>query len=150
MGGWHLLPIRFDMMATTYKSFGDVWNLLDTLNGSSILAPVWVILKACSVATTYIWIRATLPRLRYDQLMALGWKSLLPFATANLIVVAIWIIATKVSNPIIGWIAVGASAAILYGLYKTINKLNVAHRPNLASRQVTMIDEPALVQEVAV
>jgi len=147
MGGWHLLPIRFDAMATTYKSFGDVWNLLDTLNGSSLLAPVWVIAKACCVASTYIWIRATLPRLRYDQLMALGWKSLLPFATANLIVVSIWIISTKISSPIIGWVAVLLSAGILYGLYKTINKLNLKNRPNLASRTVTMVDEPSQRRE---
>jgi len=148
MGGWHLLPIRFDVMAANYNSFGDVWNLLDTLNGSSLLAPIWVIAKACAVASSYIWIRATLPRLRYDQLMSLGWKSLLPFATANLIVVAIWIVATKVANPVIGWFAVVVSAAILYALYKTINRLNLRNRPNLASRTVTMVDEPPQRREV--
>jgi NADH-quinone oxidoreductase subunit H len=142
IGGWHLLPIRFDAMAKDYKAFGDVWNILDTLNGSSILAPVWILAKACCVASAYIWIRGTLPRLRYDQLMALGWKSLLPFATANLIVVAIWIVATKVANPTIGIVAVAISGAILFGLYKAINQLNVPNRPNLTSRTVTMVDEP--------
>ena len=37
----------------------------------------------------FIWVRATLPRLRYDQLMAFGWKVLLPLATLNLLVTAI-------------------------------------------------------------
>jgi len=142
LGGWHLLPIRFDWMATNYKNAGDIWNLLDTLNGSSLLAPVWVILKTCCVASTYIWIRGTLPRLRYDQLMSLGWKSLLPFATANLVVVAIWIVASKVASPLIGWVAVLISAFILFGLYKAINRLNTKNRPNLASRTITMVDTP--------
>jgi NADH-quinone oxidoreductase subunit H len=37
----------------------------------------------------FIWIRATLPRLRYDQLMSFGWKVLLPLATLNALVTAI-------------------------------------------------------------
>ncbi len=36
----------------------------------------------------YIWLRATLPRLRYDRLMDFGWKLLLPVATLNLMVTA--------------------------------------------------------------
>jgi NADH-quinone oxidoreductase subunit H len=42
--------------------------------------------------TLFIWIRATLPRLRYDQLMSFGWKVLLPLATANLLVTAIVVV----------------------------------------------------------
>ena len=148
IGSWHLVPIRFASMATEYKSFGDVWNFLDTLNGSSILAPVYVVLKAIAVVTTYIWVRATLPRLRYDQLMSLGWKSLLPLATANLIVVAIWIVATKVASPIAGWAAVAVSAAIMFALYKAINQLNVKNQPDFASREVSMVDEPPQKREV--
>ena len=135
-------------MASEYKSFGDVWNFLDTLNGSSILAPVYVVVKAIAVVTTYIWVRATLPRLRYDQLMSLGWKSLLPLATANLIVVAIWIVATRVMSPVAGWAAVVVSAAIMFALYKAINKLNVKNQPDFASRSVTMVDEPPQRREV--
>ena len=37
----------------------------------------------------YIWIRGTLPRFRYDQLMAFGWKFLLPLAIANIIVTSL-------------------------------------------------------------
>jgi NADH-quinone oxidoreductase subunit H len=51
--------------------------------------PFIVIGKMMLVITFFIWIRATLPRLRYDQLMSLGWKILLPAATLNLLVTAI-------------------------------------------------------------
>lgn len=51
--------------------------------------PLVVIAKMLLFVTFFIWIRATLPRLRYDQLMSLGWKILLPLATLNLLVTAI-------------------------------------------------------------
>ncbi|HTX13496.1 MAG TPA: complex I subunit 1 family protein [Solirubrobacteraceae bacterium] len=51
--------------------------------------PIVVLVKIILVFTFFIWVRATLPRLRYDQLMSLGWKILLPLATLNLLVTAI-------------------------------------------------------------
>jgi len=51
--------------------------------------PLIVIVKTLIVFTIFIWVRATLPRLRYDQLMALGWKILLPAATLDLLITAI-------------------------------------------------------------
>jgi NADH-quinone oxidoreductase subunit H len=51
--------------------------------------PIIVVAKMMIFITFFIWIRATLPRLRYDQLMSLGWKILLPLATVNLLVTAI-------------------------------------------------------------
>lgn len=49
---------------------------------------VWFILKAGFFIFVYIWLRTTLPRLRYDRLMAFGWKVLLPLATLNLMATA--------------------------------------------------------------
>jgi NADH-quinone oxidoreductase subunit H len=51
--------------------------------------PFIVLFKMMIVFTLFIWVRATLPRLRYDQLMSFGWKILLPLATINLLVTAI-------------------------------------------------------------
>ena len=52
-----------------------------------LLPPViWLMLKVLLVAVIMIWIRGTLPRLRYDQLMALGWKVLIPASLINILV----------------------------------------------------------------
>ncbi len=49
---------------------------------------IWFLLKVAAILFFYVWMRWTLPRYRYDQLMAFGWKVLLPVATVNLIVTA--------------------------------------------------------------
>jgi NADH-quinone oxidoreductase subunit H len=52
------------------------------------LGPLWFVLKLLVILFLFLWLRATLPRLRYDQLMRLGWKVLLPVATINALVTA--------------------------------------------------------------
>ncbi|MHB9037171.1 MAG: NADH-quinone oxidoreductase subunit NuoH [Armatimonadota bacterium] len=52
-----------------------------------VLPPIlWFIIKMLAVICLYIWLRAVLPRYRYDQLMNLGWKWLLPLSLANIVV----------------------------------------------------------------
>jgi NADH-quinone oxidoreductase subunit H len=58
------------------------------------LGPLWFVLKLAIFVAVFIWIRASMPRLRYDQLMRFGWKVLLPVATLNALVTAalvVWI-----------------------------------------------------------
>lgn len=50
---------------------------------------IWLVSKIFVFLYVFIWIRATLPRYRYDQLMNLGWKVLIPIAIANLVVTAV-------------------------------------------------------------
>jgi NADH-quinone oxidoreductase subunit H len=55
-----------------------------------LLPPVlWFIIKAVAVLFVYIWIRASLPRFRYDQLMKFGWYVVIPLALANILVTAL-------------------------------------------------------------
>jgi NADH-quinone oxidoreductase subunit H len=55
----------------------------------SLLPVFWFLLKVVMFLFIYIWVRGTLPRFRYDQLMAFGWKFLLPLAIANIVVTAL-------------------------------------------------------------
>jgi NADH-quinone oxidoreductase subunit H len=54
--------------------------------GPILPGPVWLVIKMMTVAVFMIWARGTLPRLRYDQLMALGWKILVPAALINIVI----------------------------------------------------------------
>jgi NADH-quinone oxidoreductase subunit H len=62
-------------------------------DGPSWTAPLWFLGKLVLLLFVFIWIRTTLPRLRYDQLMRFGWKVLLPVATINAVITAILVVA---------------------------------------------------------
>jgi NADH-quinone oxidoreductase subunit H len=62
--------------------------------GPGWLDPIWMVAKIMALIFIFIWVRATLPRLRYDQLMSLGWKVLLPLATLNILVTAVLVVTT--------------------------------------------------------
>jgi len=74
-GGWSL-PFGF------YMAWQDQW-------WSLLLYPVVFLLKMCVFIGIFIWVRWTLPRFRYDQLMGLGWKYILPIALANIVLTGI-------------------------------------------------------------
>jgi NADH-quinone oxidoreductase subunit H len=68
LGGW-LPPVEF-------LSFIPGW--------------IWLGLKTFIVVTTFLWVRATFPRFRYDQIMRLGWKIFIPVTLVWLVVVGGW------------------------------------------------------------
>ncbi|MGB1128168.1 MAG: complex I subunit 1/NuoH family protein [Opitutales bacterium] len=71
LGGWNFLPW-----------FADPWT--DGVLGS-LLSVGWFMAKVFFMIFFFIWIRWTLPRFRYDQVMSLGWQILLPLAVGNLV-----------------------------------------------------------------
>jgi NADH-quinone oxidoreductase subunit H len=54
----------------------------------------WFLIKAAGFIFGYIWFRSTFPRYRFDQLMALGWKWMIPAALVNIVIVAVAVLAT--------------------------------------------------------
>ena len=71
LGGWHFLPWINDPWPTSW---------IGTLLGTG-----WFLAKTVFLIFFFIWIRWTLPRFRYDQVMSLGWTKLLPLSLANLV-----------------------------------------------------------------
>lgn len=81
----------FSMSAVAATLFLGGWNgptFEGVLPGfiSALLPTVWFLLKTYAIVFLFFWIRATLPRLRYDQLMTLGWKGLIPVALVWLMI----------------------------------------------------------------
>jgi len=86
--------LRFAMFAAaefinaiTLSALGAVL-FLGGPSGPILPGPLWMLLKIGAFLFVLIWIRATLPRVRFDQLMKLGWKVLLPVATLTLLLTA--------------------------------------------------------------
>ncbi len=79
----------------TVTCFLGGWLLPFGIDPPTWVDPFVVLGKMSLFVFLFVWIRATLPRLRYDQLMSFGWKVLLPLATLNTLVTAIVVVATN-------------------------------------------------------
>jgi len=81
------------VMATLY--FGGYnfpfMDLIHSPNLVTIIGVVALFVKVFFFIFFFMWVRWTIPRFRYDQLMDLGWKSLIPLAIANIIITGLWI-----------------------------------------------------------
>ena len=73
---------------TVILFFGGWLPPFDIVPFTWVPGPIWFILKICACLFVFIWVRATFPRYRYDQLMRLGWKVFLPISLASVVIVA--------------------------------------------------------------
>jgi NADH-quinone oxidoreductase subunit H len=80
--------------AITATLFLGGWQLPFGIDPPTWVDPFVVLAKTMILVFFFFWVRATLPRLRYDQLMSLGWKIFLPLATLNALVTAILVVET--------------------------------------------------------
>lgn len=60
--------------------------------GPFLPPPVWLMTKVIFICLVMIWIRGTLPRLRYDQLMDFGWKVLIPVSLGNIVLTGVFVL----------------------------------------------------------
>lgn len=78
--------------------------------GPLLLPLLWFLIKVFGVFTVIVWVRATVPRLRVDQVMAFAWKCLLPLALINLLITGIQVLVWPETLP---WAVVFANLAIM-------------------------------------
>ncbi len=85
------------------------------------VGPFWFVLKVFCFLFTYVWLRATLPRFRYDQLMDLGWKRLIPASLGMLLFVA----AARSGSR--GWV-IGVLVGLVLGAMALLRALSIGSR----------------------
>jgi NADH-quinone oxidoreductase subunit H len=124
LGGYHALP---------GLGFTEQW-----LGGWFTL--VWFFVKVLGFFFVFVWLRGTLPRLRYDQFMKFGWKVLIPFSLAWILVVSTLRVMSQQQAPRVIIIAFIFSIALIY---IAITSLIDRQKVNLAkAAKVTNSDEP--------
>lgn len=106
-GGWSLGMFDFGLTTDVLRG----WGLLGGLIGAGIFFT-----KVMIFMLVYVWFRATFPRFRFDQLMDLGWKWMIPLALANIFVTGIFILAGQ--ERALTWTGLIAVAAVIFYLGK--------------------------------
>ena len=71
--------------------FGNLIPMPDNIILQALLPIFWFVVKVFSFLFLYVWVRGTLPRFRYDQLMNFGWRYLMPIAILNIVATSLWL-----------------------------------------------------------
>jgi NADH-quinone oxidoreductase subunit H len=85
------------------------------VNQLPFLGPIYLLIKVLILLFGMIWVRATLPRLRYDRLMAYGWKFLLPLAIVNVLIIAFCVVLNLL------WLTPIASLVVTFGSFMLVS-----------------------------
>jgi NADH-quinone oxidoreductase subunit H len=106
-GGWTLGMFELGLTTEVLRGMGIFGGLL----GAAIFFT-----KVMLFLLMYVWFRATFPRFRFDQLMDLGWKFLIPLSLANIFVTGLFILAGQ--ERLMYWIGLGVIAATAFYLFR--------------------------------
>ena len=112
-----------------YREFWFLSNTFLSVDRTPWLGPAYIFLKIFILLFGMIWVRATFPRIRYDRLMAFGWKVLLPLSLALIFITATFILLEPI-NPLFQWaipvvsLLVGAAAIVL--VYRMLRRKEYA------------------------
>jgi len=120
-GGWTLAMFGHGLTSSVLRHWGWVGGILGTFI---------FFVKVMAFMMVYIWFRATFPRFRFDQLMDLGWKWMIPLALGNIFVTAIFILAGQ--ERLMYWIGIVTIGAVIY--YLRPKRAAAAHERMHASR----------------
>ncbi|MFL6246501.1 MAG: NADH-quinone oxidoreductase subunit NuoH [Thermoanaerobaculia bacterium] len=122
-GGWTLGMFGFGLTTDVLRGMG----MLGGVIGAAIFFT-----KVMLFLLMYVWFRATFPRFRFDQLMDLGWKFMIPLALANIFVTGLFILAGQ--ERLMYWIGLGVIGAAAFYLFRpkravkqTTTQTKVAH-----------------------
>lgn len=137
LGGYHLTPFNWEEIGKAIPALKNICFFIK--NAEIMIAPIVFVVKTFCIATFFIWCRATFPRLRYDQLMSIGWKALLPAAVSNFVLVALWILATQIYGPLGGWFTFFIAVVILMAMYSVIFKQSFSENKMIEYRQVKWV-----------
>lgn len=146
LGGYNILPIDWAYLSDTTGS--GFFNFM--ANANYWLAPVTFLGKCFGGMAFFIWVRATLPRLRYDQLMNLGWKTMLPTAVGTFIIVGLWVIFSDpaMGGVVGGWIVTVLAFMLGVVLYLNIQRVTKATALPTQTRTVKMVNPEAPTRSV--
>ncbi|HJQ38030.1 MAG TPA: NADH-quinone oxidoreductase subunit NuoH [Thermoanaerobaculia bacterium] len=118
-GGWTLGMFGIGLTTDVLRGMGMFGGILGTLIFSA---------KVMFFMLVYVWFRATFPRFRFDQLMDLGWKFMIPLALANIVVTGIFILAGQERLMYwIGIVTIGLAAMYLFKPKRAASQKAVAH-----------------------